>query len=187
METTTWTLAKLSSTSISTMTTSLPTTAGKLENLPAGNYRIAIKLPENDDEDGDNTLHCGVRLPEYRRSMEQTRVTNDPGHRPGHDPRCLPPRLRRRFRPCSRIKLRFGNRYSEQCTFRIATADKPDPAITTYPTCHGDCWGRTLLRLISSTFFNNTGGSLNDGDYPSSELVEIPGIRNTDSVLPARR
>jgi hypothetical protein len=35
---------------------------GAQANLEAGNYRIAIKLPENDDEDGDNTLHLAYGL-----------------------------------------------------------------------------------------------------------------------------
>jgi hypothetical protein len=37
-------------------------TAGTQANLEAGNYRIAIKLPENDDEDTDNTLHLAYGL-----------------------------------------------------------------------------------------------------------------------------
>jgi hypothetical protein len=35
---------------------------GAQANLEAGNYRIAIKLPENDDEDTDNTLHLAYGL-----------------------------------------------------------------------------------------------------------------------------
>ena len=137
-------------------------TAGTQANLEAGNYRIAIKLPENDDEDGDNTLHLAYGLLASDDGALETILDIVP------------------------VTIRDVS-YEAAVMVPVVPESSFDSVIVTNNEFNSEADNPILHHNISNVlvtvggaaleanfldFFNNTGGVERWG-YPSSELVEI--------------